>query len=194
MRSSIANPFEVLEGEAEDDPWEQEVVNVRAIRGDGDPTPEKTQPKEHKGRQLMDLGIGDIVVDSAADESCWPKGQGDAFPTRPAKRAIALRTANGGSVGHYGEKDVTFRNELDGELVGLKFQVTDVRKPLLAVRRLVEKGNVVSFGPDYADNYILNKTTGKMIPMERKGGSFVIKAHFAAEVEAPDAGFTRRAR
>ena len=50
-------------------------------------------------------------------------------------------------MGHYGEKDVTFVDKPNGDVVGLKFQVTDVRKPLLAVRRLVERGNVVQFGP-----------------------------------------------
>ena len=34
-------------------------------------------------------------------------------------------------------------------MIGLKFQVTDVRKPLLAVRRLVEKGNKVVVGRRY---------------------------------------------
>ena len=30
--------------------------------------------------------------------------------------------------------------------IGLKFQVTDVRKPLLALRNLVDKGSKVVFG------------------------------------------------
>ncbi len=49
-------------------------------------------------------------------------------------------------MGHYGEKDVTFKDKVNDDIVGLKFQVTDVRKPLLAVRRLVERGNVVRAG------------------------------------------------
>ena len=91
------------------------------------------------------LGKGDIIVDSAADESCWPVGQGDAYPTKAASRKMVLRTANGGDMQHYGEKEVVFMYE-GGECedpIGLKFQVTDVRKPLLAVRRFVEKGNKV---------------------------------------------------
>ena len=32
--------------------------------------------------------------------------------------------------------------------LGLTFQVTDVRKPLLSVKRLTEKGNTVCFGLD----------------------------------------------
>ena len=52
------------------------------------------------------------------------------------------------------------------------------RKPLLAVRRLVEHGSVVSFGAEDEDCYIFNPATNVHIPMTRKGGSFVIKARF----------------
>ena len=69
--------------------------------------------------------------------------------------------------------------------------MTDVRKPLLAVRRLVEKGNVVSFGLEADQNFIHNVQSGKKIMMEKKGGAFVIKAHFVKEVEA---GFARQVR
>ena len=48
------------------------------------------------------LGVGDIVVDSAADESRWPKG-----------------TANGGEMRHYGEKEVTFQQGESNGIVGL---------------------------------------------------------------------------
>ena len=150
-----------------------------------------------KKEDWASLGIGDITVDSAADESCWPKGLGDAFPTKPSKKNIVLKTANGEEMGHYGEKDVTFKSGDGGDIVGLKFQVTDVKKPLLAVRRLVEKGNVVSFGPEPDQNYIHNIATGRKIEMEKKGGAFVIEAHFMKEIEGDsraEAGFTRQVR
>ena len=44
------------------------------------------------------LGVGDIIVDSAADESWWPVGQGDAFPTKESRRKMLLRTADGGDM------------------------------------------------------------------------------------------------
>ena len=66
---------------------------------------------------------------------------------------------------HYGEKEVTFK--YDGcenkDPTGLKFQVTDVRKPLLAVRRLVEKGNKVVLAGDDEESYIMNKATVPVI-------------------------------
>ena len=39
-----------------------------------------------KDERWADLSIGDITVDSAADQSCWPQGQGDAFVTNPSKK------------------------------------------------------------------------------------------------------------
>ena len=50
-----------------------------------------------------------------------------------------------------GEEDRTMR---------LNFQVTDVKKPLMSVKRIVEKGNHVSFGPGEKDNFIVNRATG----------------------------------
>jgi hypothetical protein len=127
---------------------------------------------------LLHLGKGDIIVDSAADESCWPAGHGDAFPTKPAGKELKLRTANGGEMKHYGEKHVTFKYAGAKGPVGLKFQVTDVKKPLLAVRRLVEKGNVVMLSSVEGESYVYNKEAKLKIPIVKKGGSFVIEAEF----------------
>ena len=82
----------------------------------------------------------------------------------------------------YGEKEATFKN--GDAMVGMKFQVADVKKPLLAVRRLVERGNVVCFGTGPGENYIRHVEAGRTIPMEKQGGSFVIKARFVKEMAA----------
>ena len=79
---------------------------------------------------------------------------------------------------------MTFKSGASNDIVGLKFQVTDVKKPLLAVRKLVEKGNVVMFGPEPSQNYIHNIEAGKKIMMEKKGGAFVIKAYFMKGIES----------
>ena len=95
-------------------------------------------------------------------------------------------------MGHYGQKDILFQSKGDGQVVGLTFQVTDVKKPLLAVRRLTEKGNLVQFGADPGESFIKNKMTGNIIPMERKGGTFVIKAKFVQEMLVDEPVFTRQ--
>ena len=143
--------------------------------------------------ELMDLGVGDIVVDSAADESCWPVGHGDAFPTRKSSRTLRLRTANGADMIHYGEKEITFKYKggENKEAVGIKFQVTDVRKPLLAVRRLVEKGCTVTMANGDGESFIMNNESKVKIPIVKKGGSFVIEARFVKK--ALQEGFQRQA-
>ena len=145
-RGLLTNRFKVLEvdGGDEEQVGGQEVCNIRTVAAKSD---DKDNLKKcQTDDEWLNLGISEIVVDSAADESCWPIGVGDAFPTRPSKRNILLKTANGGEMGHYGEKHITFTHDGDGckEVVGLKFQVADVRKPLLPVRRLVEHGSVSS--------------------------------------------------
>ena len=59
--------------------------------------------------------------------------------------------------------------------MGWSFQVTDVRKPLLAVKRITEKGNVVQFGPAENDNYVYKKqTVWEEDPANEKMGSYII--------------------
>ena len=80
----------------------QEVCNIRTVAAKSD---EKDNKKKcQTDDEWLNLGSGEIVVESAADESCWPIGVGDASPTRPSKRNILLKTANGGEMGHYGGK------------------------------------------------------------------------------------------
>ena len=176
------NRFKVLEVDEPDDS-EDEVAEILEVRADGE---EERQTEEAEVRAVagsrseVHYGRGDIIVDSAADESCWPVGQGDAFPTVASNRDLKLRTANGGEMRHYGEKQVTFRYQ-GGEgrdPVGLKFQVTDVRRPLLAVRRLVEKGNTVVMSEKVGGSYIENREKQVRIPIVKKAGSFVIEAQF----------------
>ena len=130
----------------------------------------------------VSLGVGDIVIDSGADESCWPEGQGDAFPTKPSTRKLILKTANGGDMKHYGQKEIIFKHEGGKEPIGLTFQVTDVKKPLLAVRRLVEKGNKVVLAEGDGESYIQNMASKVKVPVKKKGGSFVIEAHSVKQV------------
>ena len=51
--------------------------------------------------------------------------------------------------------------------IGLKFQVTDVRTPLRAVRRLVEKGNKVVLAGNDEESYVMNKATQVKVPVVR---------------------------
>ena len=76
----------------------------------------------------------------------------------------------------------------------MTFQVAEVSKPLVAVCRLVEKGNRVCFGPGAHDNFIANEGSGRKLPIypdgkgsyemklqSSKGGQVVVKVDSAAD-------------
>jgi hypothetical protein len=120
------------------------------------------------------LGLEDITIDSAAEESVCPKNWAVAFGTKPAERRMRFINASGGEMGHYGERTAKFRTIGESAIMSLTFQVSDVQKPLAAVRRITEKGNKVVFGPE--GSFIENTTTGRRIQMTKKGGSYVVPA------------------
>ena len=130
---------------------------------------------------------GEITVDSAAEESVCPKDWRGEFGLHEVERGKEMRliNANGGKIEHYGSRKVVFEprgvNEVRGKM-GMEFQVSDVRKPLAAVWRIAEKGNVVQFGPREGDNYIQNIGTGEKIWLKRKGGSYVMEVGFQRRV------------
>ena len=127
--------------------------------------------------QWKSLGHGEITIDSAADESCWLANLCGEFAVKASKRNLRLKAANGSDMRHDGEKNVTFLDKDFGETLGMTFQVTEVRKPLAAVWRLTEKGNVVQFGPEEHQNFVLNLRTNKKIRLHR-GGSYVLKVEY----------------
>jgi hypothetical protein len=63
-----------------------------------------------------------------------------------------------------------------GVKMKLRFQVADVKKPLMSVKRIVEQGNHVGFGPGESDNCILNKESGNKMPWKMNGkGSYLMQ-------------------
>jgi hypothetical protein len=142
------------------------------------------------GQKWKKAGPGEITVDSAAEESVCPKDWCTQYPIRTPSRWMKFVNASGGKMGHYGERTATFQVGPHAAVMSLGFQVSDVQKPLAAVRRITEKGNRVQFGPADEDNFIQNVASGSKIMMIKKGGSYVIPAEMVVE----DLDFARRAQ
>ena len=79
--------------------------------------------------------------------------------------------------------------EKDGKVKAMNFEVTDCKKPLASVAKIVDRGNRVVFDKD--GSYIYNKETGEMIVLERERGTFVMTVEF--EVDDEDTCFRRLA-
>lgn len=125
----------------------------------------------------------EITVDSAADESVCPHGWAEQFGTTPVSKGqeLKLLNASGGKINHYGSRQVAFHPQATGgRVLGVGFEVTDVKKPLMAVSRICEKGNVVQFGPEAHHNFIQNISSGEKLFMTRRGNSYVLRGELAS--------------
>ena len=123
----------------------------------------------------------EITVDSAADESVCPRHWAEQFGMGPIEKKLKLVNASGGEIGHYGSRKVAFQPDGVGRVLGMGFEVTDVKKPLMAVSRICERGHVVQFGPEAQHNFIQNMASGERLYMQRRGNSYVLRGELAEE-------------
>ena len=76
-----------------------------------------------------------------------------------------------------GDKTIGIVGAENGRRMRIKFQVADVKKPLLSVKRLVERGNRVTFSEN--GSYIMNDKTGDRLELKENGkGSYVMDVDF----------------
>ena len=136
---------------------------------------------------------GKVTVDSGAEASVWPVSSvawENVFETEDSRKGIGFVAANGTRMENYGGTTVKF--EKDGERKAMNFQVTDCKKPLASVAKIIERGNRVVFDQD--GSFIENKVTGKKIKLERERGTFVMVVEFEMnEAENQKSGFRRHA-
>ena len=67
----------------------------------------------------------------------------------------------------------------EASTIKVDFQVAEVKKPLMSVKRICENGNRVCFGPSEEDNYVVNVTTNKKVALRPNGkGSYLLDAKF----------------
>jgi hypothetical protein len=137
---------------------------------------------------------GKVTIDSGAEVSIWPSTHvswKNVKPTDESERGIGFVAANGSRMKNYGGTQVKF--EKDGKVRAMNFDVTDCKKPLASVAKIVDQGNKVVF--DQGESYILNKQTGEKILLERERGTFVMLVEFEIDEkrDAEDTCFRRHA-
>ncbi len=118
-----------------------------------------------------------ITVDSGAAESVSPVDWFEEFMLDPVKpgKPMRLINASGGKINHYGGRKVAMRAGSGDRLIGLPFQVCDVKKPLVSVKRICERGNIIQFGPGSEDSFIMNKTSGENIFLVEENGQYMME-------------------
>ena len=126
----------------------------------------------------------EITVDSAAETSVCPRSWGEDFGLVKVAEENKLRliNASGGHIPHHGSRETVFKTQVtaknktaEEKLMGMGFEVCDVKKALAAVWKICEKGNLVQFGFLENESFIMNKKTEEKVFMKRKGGSYVLE-------------------
>ena len=113
----------------------------------------------------------------------------DTIASRSGK---CYSAANGSAIKNYGEKKLSGYT-LDGSPFSMSVQCADVKRTLGSVYRLNQGGNVVVL--DGKDSYMVNKRSGKRIPIKEEHGQFAIyiwvrdpERHVGAVADAESSG------
>ena len=119
---------------------------------------------------------GKITIDSGACDSVLPKCyMNKLFPMLPKKEGLRFRAANGTVIENYGRRNLAFKTEGRKGVNCMSFHVTDVKKPLASVSKIVEKGSAVHFTPE--GSYIQGPS-GEKIELVLENGVYVMDVKF----------------
>ena len=112
------------------------------------------------------------TADSGACRTVIPREVGEEYGTEEtpqSKAGMKFQAANGTEIGYYGNRKLPGVGET-GISMTLEGAVADVTKVLVAVGAVCDAGNRVVFEAEGGE--IINKATGKKIPMRRQGGTY----------------------
>ena len=126
------------------------------------------------GRQTPGARLVEAVVDSGAVDPVAPKDlfDGELEPSEMSKKGKKYCGPDGARIENYGQMNVGFTSD-EGAKCGLRWQIADVERPLIAVSYLTAGGNEVIFEKD--GGRVVHKETGRSIKIQRKGGVYVMR-------------------
>ena len=124
-------------------------------------------------KKLELMPIPEVEEESKEESEKWEfsgsRSRGNVKKERPQEVCVVEKAV----------RDVNAAATEEGVQMKLRFQVADVKKPLMSVKRIVEQGNHVGFGPGQDDNYIWNKESGNKMPLRTNGkGSYLMEVKF----------------
>ena len=124
----------------------------------------------------------DMMVDSGASVTVINEEMVKAVTATDARPNVKYEVADGSLIENMGQK--TFMAVTDtGVTNKMTAQVTEVKKALLSVAKIVQAGNRVVFEDNKND--IENAKSGKRIPIEQKNGSYVMKVWIPRDQKSP---------
>ena len=124
------------------------------------------------------VSTGKITIDSGAADCVLPKDVlTEMFPLLPAQAGIKFCAANGTPIQNYGRRKLLFTAKGKKGVNGLHFHVTDVKKPLASVSRIVENGSSVHFTPTVS---YIESPNGERIELKLERGVYVMNVEYCS--------------
>ena len=118
---------------------------------------------------------GKIIIDSGAADSVMPKEVLEDALLMPKKEGLRFVAANGTVINNYGRRNVAFKARGQSLVNCMQFHVTDSKKTLASVGKIVEQGNSVHFTPT---GCYIEGPKGERVELSLEGGVYVIDAKF----------------
>ena len=134
----------------------------------------------------------ELTADTGACDTVIPKAMAPLIPVVPSmqsERGMEYEIANGDSIPNLGEKRCEMWTEGASSSKSIAMQVADVHKALLSLSRCADMGFESRFGSHFGCLY--DTATGEVIPLQRRGNLYVLRAWIRA---APASPFGRQDR
>ena len=87
-------------------------------------------------------------------------------------RFAALAATDGDDLG---DRLVATVGAVEEQVMGMMFHMTESKKMLASVGKMVEAGNEVHFGPNPGDNYVRHTSSGRKMLMKKENGVYVLE-------------------
>jgi hypothetical protein len=142
---------------------------VNSLRDDSDVLLGAVAGETSAGGKWVEAAVDSGAVHSVAPPGVFP---GKTHPSPWSRQGKGYRAANGTSIKNLGQQQVPFATA-EGFRCSIPFQVAEVEQPLLSVSHLTGAGNIVQFGD--TSGSIVNRTTGRSIALERRGGVYIMQ-------------------
>ena len=126
-------------------------------------------------RKLVKIRRGLTIDSGAADHVIpmnWIKGM-KVVPSPGSRRGVHYVAASGQRIPNLGQTTIVFVTT-EGVAVKMTFQVADINKPLVSVRRLIKDGWRVVF--DEKASFLVRKDSKEVIQLRGERGVYVIDA------------------
>ena len=173
--NKAGNKFAALSEEGD-----EKESNEDDVEGDGK---DGNVMKKRVGRQTNDM-FAELSKDRNSVLAILEEGEEDKVDSETNnvwKEAVHKKKRKRVMKKEWKRVDLCTVEESQGKasMIKVDFQVAAVRKPLMSVKRICEKGNRVCFGPNGEDNYVENIKTNKRVGLRPNGkGSYLLDAKF----------------